>query len=148
MSKNRGFTLIELMIVVAIVAIIAAIAIPSYLDQVRRSRRSSVESALQSAGLAEEKVRADCASYANSYTVAPTGCTTTMGGNPYTGTYYTVAPPTSVGPSSYKIIATAVSGKSQTSDKAQGQDCSTLTYDYNLTVAGGIGKTPAICWGN
>ena len=57
MNKNRGFTLIELMIVVAIIAILAAIAIPSYLDRVRRSRRSSVESTLQSVGLTQEKVR-------------------------------------------------------------------------------------------
>ena len=38
--KHRGFTLIELMIVVAVVGILAAIAYPSYQEQVRKSRRA------------------------------------------------------------------------------------------------------------
>ena len=39
-KKSTGFTLIELMIVVAIIGIIAAIAYPSYQDQVRKAKRS------------------------------------------------------------------------------------------------------------
>ncbi|WP_334007263.1 type IV pilin protein [Acinetobacter colistiniresistens] len=41
---DRGFTLIELMIVVAIIAILAAIAYPSYQDYVKRTKRTDVQS--------------------------------------------------------------------------------------------------------
>ena len=40
MNRQRGFTLIEIMIVVAIVAIIASIAYPSYQAQVLQTRRA------------------------------------------------------------------------------------------------------------
>ena len=43
---NRGFTLIELMIVVAIVAILAAIAYPAYTESVRKGRRAEARTAL------------------------------------------------------------------------------------------------------
>ena len=44
--RAKGFTLIELMIVVAVIAILAAIAYPSYQEQVRRGRRADAKATL------------------------------------------------------------------------------------------------------
>lgn len=46
-SKQQGFTLIELMIVVAILGILAAIAYPSYQDYVKRTHRADMMSEMQ-----------------------------------------------------------------------------------------------------
>jgi type IV pilus assembly protein PilE len=48
-NNERGFTLIEVMIVVAILGIIAAIAIPNYSSYVNRARRAEAQTALQDA---------------------------------------------------------------------------------------------------
>jgi type IV pilus assembly protein PilE len=53
-QSNRGFTLIELMIVVAIVGILAAIGYPAYQDHVRKAGRADGKAALlQAVQLAE-----------------------------------------------------------------------------------------------
>jgi len=53
--KVRGFTLIELMIVVVVIAIIAAIALPSYQSQIQKTRRADAQSALLQAAQALER---------------------------------------------------------------------------------------------
>ncbi|WP_431474728.1 type IV pilin protein [Marinobacter sp. KM021] len=54
-AEERGFTLIELMIVVAIVGILAAIAYPSYQSSVEKSRRSDAQAALTAFSAAMER---------------------------------------------------------------------------------------------
>lgn len=65
MKKAAGFTLIELMIVVAIVGILAAIAYPSYMDSVRKSRRADAKAALSNAAQALERYYTEKNSYLN-----------------------------------------------------------------------------------
>lgn len=72
--RPSGFTLIELMIVVAAIAILAAIALPAFNEQVRKSRRSEAMADVGSLQLAMERWRADHPTYVGSgagYPVAP-----------------------------------------------------------------------------
>lgn len=71
-SRHAGFTLIELVVVVAIVAILAAIALPSFADQMRKSRRSEAISSLQDMQLRLERYRVDHKNYVAGYTIPDT----------------------------------------------------------------------------
>lgn len=53
----RGFTLIELMVVVAVVAILVAIAVPSYSDAVRKSKRGQAKADLVELAQRAERFR-------------------------------------------------------------------------------------------
>lgn len=63
MSRQRGFTLIEMMIVVAVIGILAAVAYPSYLDQVRKGRRAEAQAALLNIGAKQQQNLLDVRSY-------------------------------------------------------------------------------------
>ena len=68
MRMYKGFTLIELMIVVAVVAILAAIAYPSYQEYVLRSRRVEAQSLLNDAAARQERFRSQNGVYTNQVT--------------------------------------------------------------------------------
>src|SRR5438552_18645819 len=60
----RGFTLIELLIACVILAILAAIALPSYQNQVHKSRRTDAKSALVGAAGQMERYFTERGTYA------------------------------------------------------------------------------------
>jgi type IV pilus assembly protein PilE len=99
-KRPCGFTLAEVMIVMAIIGILTAIAVPSYTEYVIRSKRADAKAALLQMQLAEEKWRANHTTYG---TLAETGASNTspdgyytiaISGNPTATTYTVTATPT------------------------------------------------------
>lgn len=127
MKKSAGFTLIELMIVVAIVSILLAIAIPAYNDQMRKSRRTEAKQILSDMQLKQEKWRSNHATYA---TVAQLPISDTS--NHYD---FALTVPTATG---YVYVATPVGDQAADS-------CSALTLRM---VLGSVEKLPNTgnCW--
>ncbi len=85
MKKQIGFTLIELMIVVAIISILAAVAYPSYVNQTKKARRSDAQQLMLDISNREEQYLLDVRAYTNNPTnmsvakddwaCTPTACT-------------------------------------------------------------------------
>jgi prepilin-type N-terminal cleavage/methylation domain-containing protein len=63
MKRERGFTLIELMIVVAIIGILASIAIPSFQAMQKRAKRAELPLNLESLRVAEKSYHAEFDTY-------------------------------------------------------------------------------------
>jgi type IV pilus assembly protein PilE len=129
MKKVRGFTLIELMIVVVILAILAALAITAYTKQVRKSKRAEAKQVLSDLGLKQETWRTNHATY---------GSLADLGGAPTTG-YYTIAL-TGGSNTATGYIFTAVPSGDQAKDT-----CGTLTWTMSLGVVTKAPTTPG-CW--
>lgn len=115
-----GFSLIELMIAVAVLAVVVAIALPSYQGAVRKSRRAEAASALTAAMQAQERWRANNASYCTLLTALPTDVPPGLGQPSNTSNgYYTLSMDAgTVSDTGYTIVASAQAGKSQADDGA------------------------------
>jgi type IV pilus assembly protein PilE len=141
-DSAAGFTLIELMVVVAIVAIIAAIAIPSYTAQVRKSRRADATSTLGDAQLRQERWRAEHAAFGS---LADIGVATTS-----TGGHYTISIPAPSGNCTAPAVAASTSNSyvlQAVATGAQASDTACATMKIS-NLCGTISKTPATCWAN
>lgn len=78
--KQKGFTLIELMVVVAIIGILVSIAYPSYQDSITRSRRADAKAALVGFASAMERHFTVNNSYCGAGTIIAGACATASTG--------------------------------------------------------------------
>lgn len=131
-SKN-GFSLIELLIVMAIMGILAAIAYPSYSQYVIKTKRSDAHLALLSAAQTMERCKSTSYSFIN--------CTLTKTTSPEG--HYSIALTPAPTASTFTIVATPLGG--QTKDT----ECTTMLIDHRSTrssTPGAAGQDANMCW--
>ncbi len=143
--RNKGFSLLELMVVVAIASLLAAIAYPSYMGQIRKSRRSEAAIALETMAQAQERFYSRFRTY-TSLVAAPDPCAGPACGlgqssNSSEHDYYGLT--ANGNATTYTLTATA--NGSQIKDT----DCRTLTINSVGVKSGASasgGDTTDICW--
>ncbi|AAZ37200.1 type IV pilin protein [Pseudomonas savastanoi pv. phaseolicola] len=131
-ATSRGFTLIELMIVVAIVGILAAVAYPAYTEYVKRTQRSAIASLLSEQTQALERFysRSNTSTYVNA---------TVSGGNSY---YTIVLVPTAT---DFTLTATPIAGTLMAGDKCGSFVITNTGARSNTGATSGV--TTKDCWG-
>ncbi len=151
---ERGFTLVEIMIAVAIVAILAAVALPSFMDSIRKSRRTDAFNAIANVQQLQERWRSNRSLYAASLTNAADHATTPglgMAAARTPGGYYDLAL-SGTGAAGYTVTAAAVSGTSQANDTrcavlgARVAAGGNLTYGSGASAAAINWADPNRCW--
>lgn len=123
-----GFSLIELMVVVAIIGILASIALPSYNEHTRKTRRAAGAACAAAVAQQAERYYTTNMKYTG-FTADTSIC------EPKALEYYTVAPSGTPGAKTYTISATP-------KGVMDGDSCGTLSIDQT----GRRSPTTASCW--
>lgn len=110
-ARNRGFTLIELMITVAIVGILAAVAYPSYQNAMIKNRRATAQAHLSDLAQRQQQYLMDNRSFTTNIADLKTSTPTDV------SSYYTVSITASTtNPPAFTATAAPIAGRGQVSD--------------------------------
>ena len=129
---GSGFTLIEVLVVLAVIAVLLSIAVPSYRQYVQRGQRADAIRTLLEIAACQERVRAGGGYYDT------TRCAATGESAAYR---FRLEPPRQSGLLEFTIVASPVNGR-------PGDRCGDLYLDHAGTRAvSGDPRFTAACWG-
>lgn len=131
MKQQKGFTLVELMVVVVIIGILSAIAFPSYNAYVNDARRSDAKVALSKIADRQERYYLQNGTYTTSLAAINMSTTSDEG-------FYALTVPSADG-SGFTATATAQG------DAAKDSDCTSLSLS-STGAKTATGAAPAECW--
>jgi len=133
MKYNRGFSLIELMIILTVLAIIVSIAYPSYREQLRKTRRSDAKVALMDAAAKMERHYTQFSRYSATLANSGISATTPEG-------FYQIAIATI--PAPFQTFDIRATGQG---DQVNDQ-CGVLSIDEARVKTNSGGLPQSICW--
>jgi len=138
-TRQAGFTLLELMIVVAVIAVLASIALPMYAEQMRKGKRAEAAQAIGDLQLRQERYRADNPTYGTLDQLTGSALNSTNYNNALK--YYTVSVSGNTG-TAYVVTAT------RKGDLANDPKCGnfTLTMAAGVATKGVSSGDSAYCW--
>jgi type IV pilus assembly protein PilE len=145
-KRQQGFTLLELMVVVVVIGILAGIAYPSYLDSVRKARRTDAQAAITNVQIEQQKLRASCRFFGGTIGAA-SNCDATAGASTVRAAaaspdgWYTI---TLANASATGYTVTATPQRDQVNDDEAGVAC-TMVLTVSAANPNGA-RTPAACW--
>lgn len=138
-SNNSGFTLTELLIVVAIIAILASVGFPAYNEQMQKGRRADAKNMILQLASLQERYHSNFGYY---------GSMTDLTGNATEdsdGGFYSVTlacTPTAACTAASRSQRYTITATADTTDS----NCGNFTYDQsgNITITGS--KSVEYCW--
>ena len=138
-SSNNGFTLIEMMIVVAVIGIIAAIAVPSYSQYMFDARRTDAIAFLSEVAGEQQRYFSENNEYATAMSDLGYGTADTF---PSPEAHYTISVSNPNGEANgYLLSATPVAGGRQAGD----DECNVFTMS-STGVKANTGGSNSNCW--
>ncbi len=137
-----GFTLIEVIIVMAILAILAAIAIPNYTEYVQRGRRADAKAALLQIAQWQERRRTEQNGYATAFPAGFTMNTVRAGGAGSGPVTYNITIDAGATANAYRLTATRAGPMA--TDPCGDFTLTNLGARDNVNLGGG--RTSDQCW--